>query len=751
MGDILGDNKFNLNYRNFVILMFSLLLLMDISIIFNISIARELLGFILLTILPGILLLEILKLKLSNIEKIILAVGLSIAINLFLGLILNQLSLSAGYMHPLSTKILLICYNLLFLILVSIAYLRNKTKLINLKFKTDLDIYLIFPLIFPVLAVLGSFLMNNANINFLTMLLLILIPFYVIMITLNNSKMKENVYPLSLFLMGISLLLMWALRSDHIIFGADTDWEYYLYHMTLIKEYWMNFTNVTYDSCISITILPVIYLKFTGLNPEYLFRILYPLLFAISPLIVYSIAKKYLGNLYAFLSTFFFISFYQFFTTNNRVDIALIFFGLIVFTWINDNIKDYYKKIFIIIFIAACILSHYSTAFITMFILIFTFVIVYSIDFIKFLNLYIGEFGPMSYLEAIKSILNSKNRKKVKYIQINLKSRMITITLILLFVTLIFLWEGYVMQTPFDNLVYFITQGILQLKNLFLFESSNIVIRIASGQSSYLGIAGRIEFILSWFIIFSTFLGIIGSILLKTEKFNFLNLKSHFSNIDLEILILSFIGFMLLILSFIMPFISIGYNILRTYFQMLFFMDIFIIIGVFFIFDLLKRFKKFDDRKSFKNVKLIFILAIIIPYFFCTTGVMYQLFNVDRSISLNSHGKEYNDIFIHEEEIYGAKWLAVYKTSDRNIKTDYVGRLRVIIGGLIDPHPYSVDNNILGNSNFYIYLRYYNVVNKEIMVFYSESNITTVPLSNFTIEFNNKDKLYDNGGTNILY
>ena len=82
----------------------TLLLLTDLTIILNIPFLRQILGFLFLTILPGLLILQILKLnKIEFLEKFILMWGLSISFLMLFGLLINNLSLNLGYETPLST------------------------------------------------------------------------------------------------------------------------------------------------------------------------------------------------------------------------------------------------------------------------------------------------------------------------------------------------------------------------------------------------------------------------------------------------------------------------------------------------------------------------------------------------------------------------------------------------------------------------------------------------------------------------
>lgn len=366
-------------------------------------------------------------------------------------------------------------------------------------------------------------------------------------------------------------------------------------------------------------------------------------------------------------------------------------------------------------------------------------------DNLRLSRFYINNYGLISLVKHPMSLYKEKFENPCFN-----ADRIITFDLILLFFGIIFLWDGLITQVPFDNFVFFIEGSLIKMSDIFLFQQGNSVIQFATGQSNYLGIPGRIELLLSWLIIFLTVIGVMGSILQRMRKTGFL--KNPFKNIDLELLVVSFVGVSFLVISFVSPFISTGYNILRTFFQMLFFLNVFIV-GAFLSLNFpekLSKKLKLPGKLS-EDMKLVFLLLVIIFYFMCTTGTMYQFFDVDRSISLNSHGKEYDDIFIHDQEIYGAKWLKNHMLENKTINTDYLGRFRVIIGGFIDPHQRSVDNNITKQYlDSYIYLRYYNVVDKRILVFNSESNITNVPLESYDYKFKGKDRIYDNDGTQIF-
>jgi uncharacterized membrane protein len=104
------------------------LIFTDLSIFLNIPVLRQVLGFTFFTVIPGLLILHILKLnKLEFTWKIVLSFGLSISFLMFFGLFINWVYPLFGYNTPLSTSSLIISFSVVILILAIIAYVRNRS------------------------------------------------------------------------------------------------------------------------------------------------------------------------------------------------------------------------------------------------------------------------------------------------------------------------------------------------------------------------------------------------------------------------------------------------------------------------------------------------------------------------------------------------------------------------------------------------------------------------------------------------
>jgi uncharacterized membrane protein len=458
----------SLDVKKFFFIILVFLIATDLAILLNIPFLRQILGFLFLTILPGVLLLRILKLnKIGFTEKFVLSVGLSISLLMFFGLLINNLLLSLGYETPLATISLLISFNIAIIVLAIISHRINKETIFSLpdlNLTTSEKAFLIVPILFPALSIFGMYVMNTTDNNILLMSLLFLIPIYVVFVCFFNHKFSKRLYPVAIFLISISLLLLLALRSNHVI-GADTHYEYLFFVTTLDNLHWSVFGHSTLDACLAISLLPTIYQSILNISPEFLFKILYSLLFSISPLAVYVLSKKYVGDFYGFLTSYFFMAQLNFLMTevHARTNTAILFFALAMMVLFNDKIDPLKKRILFIVFMASCMVSHYSTTYIFFFVMVGTFIGV--------------EILSMKYIV-----------KKV-----------VSLTIVFLFFALIFFWYSQVTETSFNSGTIFVKETFRSLNEFFVAEARSGPTQAMFGEGiEQKGIPHKIEFVFTW-------------------------------------------------------------------------------------------------------------------------------------------------------------------------------------------------------------------------------------------------------------
>lgn len=697
-------------------------LLADIAIFFDIQFARQIFGFLFLTILPGILILPIIKLdKIGYTEKFVLSIGLSVSFLMFFGLAINNMVLNLGYERPLTTTFLLISLNLAFIILMTIGYkLNNKSQIFlpNLNLRPTEKAFLSVSILFPALSIFGMRIMDSMDDNIILKLLLISIIMYISFICVFNRKFSQRLYPIVIFLISISILLLLSLRSNYIL-GIDTHAEYDFFSVTLNNLHWNILGYSSLDATLSISLLPAMYQSILNVNPEFLFKVIYSIIYSITPLAIYILSKRYIVDHYAFLASCFFMFQYNFFWTaaNARTNMAILFFILAMMVLFSDRIELSKKRILLLIFVASSIVSHYSTSYIFFFLMLATLIGVIGVEIFS-KRWHILQNLLDSYIMELHSLPpGSIHNNKKDFGKI----------FVLIFFIMIFFWYSQVTGSAFNAGSDFVRNTFGNLNKFFIEESRGESVKMLLGNNILTNsIAYQIEFVFRLITFIFIGIGIITHNLRNSDL-----LKARF---NIKYIILALACFGLLVMMMVIPYIAIGYSIDRTYAVTLTILSVFFVIG------------GIRLSQYFKVQGFIVVLAILIPYFLSVSGLSYTFFNDQRSIILTSGGKLYDLMYIHDQEFFSAKWLEYNINNDIPIYSDIYGaRWLVTLTNLTDIKPIKHALLYHKNKNRYIYLRYQNIIKGELV----DYRVKIFKMEDYKDEFNRNEIIYDNGISKI--
>lgn len=731
--------------RGKLALLMTLLVASYLAVLLDMPILRQVLGFVFLTFIPGYIILCILKLnKLGSGERFVLSIGLSLFFSIFFGLVVNTLYFSCGYLTPLSTNSLLSSFSIILLILCIICYKTNTEAfsfhIIEFKTNTIENAFLLLPSILPFLSIYGIHEMNAFDNNTVLMALLFIIPANFALVVVLNQKIPERIFPAIIFLMGISIILMYSLRSNHII-GFDAHQEYYLFRMTNTHQHWQLFIRSNLDSCLSISLLPAIYQSIMNIAPECLFKIFYSLMFSISSLVVYIISKKYVSSLYAFFASFYFISIQDFALTPllARSNMAILFFGIAIMVIFQDEINDLNKRILLFIFLFCIIISHYSTTYVLLFILLVSWmggqVFTRNIFYRRELSVENGSpFAPISQVES--NALISRNM----FSEHPFRFKISNVILIFFFVVL-FLWYSQITNTAFDSGMTFIESSIVSLHDLFILESRSTTVLSALGQSENFrsSIVAKIAFVIYWLSIVLITTGVLATLVRYRERLSnfpgYIIPKYPSKKIDAEFFLLSLACCIMLVISLVVPVISTQYSVNRQYTFAMVLLSLFLVLGAITI-------------TKYVRLKPQWFLAIfLVLYFLCTSGALYQIAGTPSALILNSEGIQYNMLYICDGESYAAKWLGNHREDNITIYGDrVVPRWLLSQAGISSGVDTSLSLLEKGKKiDGYIYLRSHNIVNGMLM------NITfeDCDMTEYNDKFIKKFKCYNSGGAEV--
>ncbi|MBI5680682.1 MAG: DUF2206 domain-containing protein [Methanobacterium sp.] len=709
-----------------------LMLLTDMVILLDVPFLRQILAFLFFTIVPGMLILQVLKIDISNIlKKMALSVGISVSLLMFLGLLLN--SLYPYLLKPLSIFPLLISLNLIVVILALAAYRMNKKGLVigkinlNLDLKGKLTSVIIFPIIFPFMAVFGTYLMNTQGNNIILLLLLFLILIYVVVTIYLRDRISNLTYPFALWMIGLTILLIHGLSSYHLM-GRDVHIEYFSFQLTLQNFHWdLSSYNSLYNACISITILPTIYQVLLNFNAEYIFKLVFALIGSIIPVITYFVFKKFIGRTYAFYASLFFIFqiFFIFLLGAVRQEFGFIFFFLAVMVYFDTEINRNAKKILFLIFMFSVLISHYTTAYIA-----FTLMILIL-------------FSPF-----IESLLL---KRKITFVNFDL------ILIILIFTVIWYTFAAHVQLAVGIDSVRDVVNSVIHPAPSAPSAAPSAPSAPSVGGTPGTGQEGSslllavfgigLKSTANWIsvIVNDLTFALIGiGLITITWKF-----KYYIKKIGLQYIVGIYASIVILAAVAILPFASQIYGAERLFIQILIFLAPVFIIGVNSIAKLIKR----------PNANHVMILAVLISLFICTTNLHAHFLGEPYSPYFENDGGARNEYYIYDQEIIAVKWLDTYRINGIHINMDYIGGSRSL-SGFGTKSPFSSSNFLTTNETpqGYLYLGYVNV-NKNVMYKNPDElrNINKkyidaiINIKNYVHLFNNKNKIYDSRYAVIYY
>lgn len=385
----------------------------------DLSIIESLVGFIIILFIPGTLFLRIIKfdsLK-NSMEMILYALGISLVIIMLLGFALNILFPYVGVDNPMSRGVYITALNFLIILMSYLAYLMDdgsyETPLIDSKsLKNNSGIFL---LLLPFISIIGSYLMNNYQINLFSMILISLICIISLMVGFQKG-LSLKIYPLAILCISLALLFHKSLISNYI-WGWDISFEYYMAQGVIQNGYWfMNFPN-NYNSMLSVVVLAPALSHYTGLNMVWVLKIIYPFIFAFLPVGLYFVFKKQTTAPIAFLSVFFFISLFTYYTemlSVVRQMVAEFFLVLILLLMVSSNLNTAKRSVLAVLFSISIVFSHYGLSYIFLFIILFSmFILVLEnpLRFLRFLSIELIPQKLFSVLKSYKTNIKKLNNK----------------------------------------------------------------------------------------------------------------------------------------------------------------------------------------------------------------------------------------------------------------------------------------------------------------------------------------------------
>ncbi|MGV9626026.1 DUF2206 domain-containing protein [Streptomyces sp. NPDC003487] len=307
----------------------------------------------------------------STSAAFLLATGLTVVTDMVLPLTVNTVLPLVGNDHPL-TRVNLTAATALFLVALGRFGpehdARPEDRLLPLLrglwgtpgFRTLAGALVVL----LVLSVAGPIRLNNGLGGGVSVFATAGVAVLLVLLLLRRGRYPSAVVEMGLYAATLCLLLLNSLRGWYIA-GHDIQVEYLFHKLTLVPEHWdVGAYPDPYMACLSITLLPVTIFKMTGIPDIYIFKVVLPVIFAITPVLLYRAVSNVAPRLVALVAAVFFLAFPTFFTDMTflgRQEIAFVLLGCAVLVLTDYTAPRRNRRITFTVLLVGVALAHYST------------------------------------------------------------------------------------------------------------------------------------------------------------------------------------------------------------------------------------------------------------------------------------------------------------------------------------------------------------------------------------------------------
>jgi uncharacterized membrane protein len=283
-------------------------------------------------------------------------------------------------------------------------------------------------------SVAGAIRLNNHAGGGVTTAMLVVVVLAIVCLFSWRSIVNGVTIGTTIYLVSLALLLMTSLRG-WFLSGHDIQLELRMFQMASSQGSWdIGLFRAPYNACLSITILPTIIERMTGIPEPYIFKVVAQLLYALCPVLVYLIARRFSSRTVAMLGFVFFIAFPTYFGDmpfEIREEAALFLMGVALLLITDSQLSVRTRRIGFVILAAGVIVSHYSTMYVLLGVLVLARV----------------------FLDAYRVVVKVRAKASKKPVSarharpITPSPAVVNWPAVLLLLTLTFLWVGVVTRT----------------------------------------------------------------------------------------------------------------------------------------------------------------------------------------------------------------------------------------------------------------------------------------------------------------
>jgi uncharacterized membrane protein len=354
----------------------------------QIPLLRGLFASVYLLFVPGMLILRALRLhQLGGVRTPLFAVGLSLATVMGAGLLMTTLYPLLGFERPLALVPVVVTEGVIITFLAVLSYWRDQDSTEGgvIDRREVLTPPVLALCVLPFVSIFATYAMNAYGSNVLLLALIIIIAITAFWISTSASITKE-LYPLAVFVIAVALLYHGSLISPYV-WGWDIQQELHTANAVLANAQWNAQAPGPTNAVLSVTLLAPLISIVSGVSVVWIFKTIYPLLFALVPVGLFVVFQKQTNDRIALLASFFITFLFTFFTEMPalaRQEIAELFLVLLLILLVDKGVGPAAGKARLYalyaVFAVSVVVSHYAVALIFITYLVVAWLVLFLVD-----------------------------------------------------------------------------------------------------------------------------------------------------------------------------------------------------------------------------------------------------------------------------------------------------------------------------------------------------------------------------------
>jgi uncharacterized membrane protein len=351
----------------------------------HIPILREVILLVYLLFVPGIILLRVLRLhRLNVVEGLLYTVGLSIATVMLTGLFMNTVYPRFVTARPLTLLPFMLTMSAVVVAFCALCYRRDR----DFAHPSAIDMRgLCAPpalavLLLPFLSIFATYWFNLSG-SSVGIIITLLAVAAVILVCGFTNYVPRRYYGIVILAIAVALLFHNALITNYL-WGFDIQIEHDVAQFVQTNGFWgapprLDPDSMNLNSMLSIAIFAPLLSTASGLSLTWVFKLVFPLLFALVPLGLYRLFEKQTSAQIALFGVFYFMVTFSFSTEllgMARQEIGEFFLVPLLLLLVDKEMSRTPRYTLFGLFGFSLIVSHYSLTYFFLFCLLITWIIV---------------------------------------------------------------------------------------------------------------------------------------------------------------------------------------------------------------------------------------------------------------------------------------------------------------------------------------------------------------------------------------